>query len=99
MGHFFSSTSHGFPDLFNYIDNLIYIGLSSKIDAAFKFLSYLVADLGLEVSSKKLIPPSTSVICLGILIDSQQRTISISDKNWAFGLIKLIAANEICSLF
>ena len=68
---------HGFPDLLNYIDNLIYVGLPSKIDTAFDFLMSLLADLGLEVSSKKLVAPATSVVCLGILIDSQNRTISI----------------------
>ena len=63
--------NHGFPDLFNYIDNHIYVGLLSKIDAAFKFVSLLLADLGLEVSSEKFVPPSSAVVCLGILIDSQ----------------------------
>ena len=72
--------SHGFPDLFNYIDNLIYIGFPSKTNAAFAFLTSLLSDLGLEVSTKKLVCPSTSVICLGILIDSQHRTISIPPK-------------------
>ena len=71
---------HGFPELYNYIDDLIYVSLPSKIDAAFKFLTSLLAELSLEVSSKKLVPPSTSVICLGILIDSQDRTISIPCK-------------------
>ena len=71
---------HGFPDLFNYIDDLIYVGLPSKIDAAFDFLMSLLADLGLEVSSKKLVAPATSVICLGILIDSKSRTISIPSE-------------------
>ena len=70
---------HGFPELYNDIDDLIYVGLPSKIGAAFKFLTSLLAELGLEVSSKKLVPP-TSVICLGILIDSQDRTISIPHK-------------------
>ena len=60
--------SHGFPDLYNYIDDLMYVGLPSKIDAAFQFLLSLLADLSLEVSTKKLVPLSTSVICLGILI-------------------------------
>ena len=84
--------SPGFPDLFNYIDNLIYVCLLSKIDAAFEFLTSLLADLGLEISSKKLVPPSTSVICLGILIDSQERAISIPPQ-------KLSQIVELCSLW
>ena len=57
--------SHGFPDLFNYSDDLIYVGLPSQIDAAFDFLMSLLSDLGLEVSTKKLVSPSTSVVCSG----------------------------------
>ena len=84
--------SHGFPDLFNYIDYLIYVGLPSKIDAAFDFLMSLLSDLGLEVSTKKLVVPSTSVVCLGILIDSQERTISIPPE-------KLNQIANLCSLW
>ena len=84
--------SHGFPDLFNYIDDLIYVGLPSKIDAPFEFLMSLLSELGLEVSTKKLVPPSTSVVCLGILIDSQGRTISIPPQ-------KLAQIVNLCSLW
>ena len=83
---------HGFPDLFNYIDDLIYVGLPSKIDAAFDFLMSLLADLGLEVSSKKLVAPATSVVCLGILVDSQSRTVSIPPE-------KLGQIVSLCSLW
>ena len=81
--------SHGFPDLFNCIDDLIYVGLLSKIDAAYQFLLSLLPDLGLAVSTKKLVSPSTSVVCLVILIDSQHRTISIPSD-------KLIQIVDIC---
>ena len=46
------------------------------MDASFTFLKGLLADLGLEISIKKLVPPSISVTCLGILIDSI-KTVSI----------------------
>ena len=52
---------HGFPNLYNYIDDLIYIGLPSKIDCAFTFRQKLLGKLGLQISDKKLVPPSTSV--------------------------------------
>ena len=89
--------SHGFPDLFNYIDDLIYVGLPSKIDAAFAFLTSLLSDLGLEVSTKKLVRPS--VICLGILIDSQHRIISIPPKKLSqiVNLCHLWAGKTYCS--
>ena len=59
---------HGHNALLNYIDDLIYIGLPSKIHESYTFLLSLLQDLGLQVSQKKLIPPSTEVVCLGILI-------------------------------
>ena len=72
---------HGYPLLFNYIDDLIYSGLPSKMDACFTFLKNL--ELGLEISAKKLVPPSTSVNCLGILTDSIQKTVSIPQEKLA----------------
>ena len=68
---------HGHNALLNYIDDLIYIGLPSKIHESYTFLLSLLQDLGLQVSQKKLIPPSTEVVCLGILIDTVNKTISI----------------------
>ena len=66
---------HGFPLLFNYT------GLHSQMDASFQFLKKLLEELGLDISMKKLVPPSTADTCLDILVDSVQKTISIpSDK-------------------
>ena len=81
---------HGYPSLFNYIDDLIYTGLPSQMDASFKFLKNLLAELGLDISPKKLVPPSTLVTCLGIRIDSINRTISIPPE-------KLAEIIELCA--
>ena len=70
-------SKNGFPGLYNYIDDLIFTGLPSKIHSAYQFLQGLLQELGLDISQKKLVPPSTSVTCLGILIDTIHRTISI----------------------
>ena len=40
-------------------------------------MSEVLQDLGLDISSKKLTPPSTKVVCLGILFDTEAKTISI----------------------
>ena len=37
----------------------------------------LMNDLGLTISQKKLVPPSTQATCLGVLIDAVKGTISI----------------------
>ena len=51
-----------------------------KIHLAYEFLQNLLSDPGLDISYKKLVPLSTSVVCLGILIDTVARTISILPK-------------------
>ena len=89
----FIMAQHGFPTLWNYIDDLIYTGLPSEIHKSFAFLQKLLQELGLQISDKKLVPASTAVVCLGILIDTVHRTISIPQsklqdivqlcRNWA----------------
>ena len=59
-----------YPNLLNYIDDLIYIGLPSDIQTSYQFLLQLLQDLGLEISTNKLVASSTAVGCLGILVDS-----------------------------
>ena len=70
----------GYPNLLNYINDLIYIGLPSNIQASHEFLLQLLQDLGLEISHNKLVAPSMAAVCLGILVDSINRTISIPDQ-------------------
>ena len=84
---------YGFPGLWNYIDDLIYTGLPSTIHQSYQFLLSLLEELGLDISIEKLVAPATSVVCLGINIDTISRTISIPDqklqeitnlcKNWS----------------
>ena len=70
-------SKNGFPGLHNYLDDLIYCGLPGEIQNPYHFLISLLQDLGLAVSQKKLCPPSTWVVCLGILFDTVNRTMSI----------------------
>ena len=73
----FIMSQHRFHHLHNYIDDLIYTGLPSEIHASYNFLKHLLSQLGLDISIKKLVPPSTSVTCLGIQIDTVKRTVCI----------------------
>ena len=68
---------HGHPYLNNYIDDLLYCGLPSKIHSIYEFLLQLLQELGLDISDKTLHPPDTQVVCLGTLFDTVNRTISI----------------------
>ena len=62
----FTMQQHGFPHLFNYIDELIYTGLPSNIHNSYQFVLKLLQELGLDISNKKLVPPNTLVTCLVI---------------------------------
>ena len=64
----------GHNGLMNYIDDLLYVGTPSTIWDSYQDLLQLLQDLGLEASQNKLVPPSTQVICLGILVDSVNNT-------------------------
>ena len=50
---------------------------------SFDYLTSLMRELGLTVSEKKLVPPSTKVVCLGVLIDTENATISIPEDKLA----------------
>ena len=66
-----------FPNLYNYIDDLIYTGLPADIYRSFDTLKALLQELGLEISVAKLIWPTTKAVCLGIEINTIARTVSI----------------------
>ena len=64
----------------DYIDDYVGFGVPSVAHASFASLSELMRDLGLTVSEKKLVPPSTQVVCLGVLIDTVTGTVSIPSE-------------------
>ena len=68
---------NGFPALYNYVDDLLYCGLPSDIYKLFTFLSDLLHQLGRKINPKKIAEVSTSVVCLGILITTEGRGMSI----------------------
>ena len=61
----------------DYVDDYIGFGVPSDAKASFDFLFDLLQRLGLTVSQKKLVPPATSVICLGVEINTVAGSISI----------------------
>ena len=64
-------------DIMNYIDDILGIDIPSKIDASFDALQSLLHDLGFEVSMRKLVAPTTSMNCLGIMVDTINFTLAI----------------------
>ena len=61
-------------------DDYVGVGISSVAHKSFQFLLKLMECLGFSVSQKKLVPPSTRVTCLGVLIDTDAGTISIPSE-------------------
>ena len=70
-----------YPNLHNHIDDLIYTGLPDQIYDSYHTLLCLLRELGLEISVSKLIEPTTVAVCLGIEINTVNRTLRIpNDK-------------------
>ena len=67
-------------DVINYIDDILGIELPSRADASFDALSSLLVQLGFEILYNKLVKPATCVNCLGILVNTENFTLSIPDN-------------------
>ena len=64
-------------DIINYIDDILGIDVPSKIDESFDALRHVLADLGFQISQKKLQAPTTRLNCLGIVVDTVNFTVSV----------------------
>ena len=91
--------NNGHNSMLNYIDDLIYTALPSTIHNSYQFLLNLLQQLGLDISNKKLHPPSTQAVCLGILFDTVDRTISIPPEKLQeiLGMCKSWSKNSTCT--
>ena len=74
--------------VWNYIDDFLCVSLPSKISKIYTRLQEL-CELGLTISSKKLVAPSTKVTCLGIVVNTLDFTVSIPTD-------KLLAIKDLC---
>ena len=66
-------------DVINYIDDFLGFGTPIVAQASYDTLRNVMGELGLTISQKKLVPPATKAVCLGVLIDTEAGTISIPD--------------------
>ena len=81
-----------FSHLYNYIDDMIYTGLPDEIQESYDTLLALLQELGLEISKSKLVAPTTRAVCLGIEIDTVNKTLKIPHE-------KLQEIGNICKSF
>ena len=70
-------SKQGFPNLCSSVDALLHCGLPSQIYYSFQYLCSLLQQLGLAGIPKKLEPPTT-VSCLGIMINTETNTMSVT---------------------
>ena len=63
--------------IIDYIDDYVGIGVPSIASALYAALIELINELGITISQKKLVPSLMQVMCLGLLIDTVNGTISI----------------------
>ena len=76
--------------VWNYIDDFLCVSLPSKIAKIYDRLQVLLQELGLTVSTKKLVPPATQVTCLGIVVNTEEFSLSIPAE-------KLSRIKELCT--
>ena len=67
----------------NYIDDFLGFGVPSVAHKSYEALLQVLTDLGLTISKKKLVPPTTKAVCLGIEIDTVKGTLSIPKEKLA----------------
>ena len=70
---------HGYR-VINYIDDFIGYGMPDVAQRSYDCLRDVIERLGLTISEKKLLPPATSAVCLGVLIDTVTGTVAIPDE-------------------
>lgn len=76
-------------DILNYLDDLAGCELPEKSKFAFNFLGELLKCCGIEESMEKATHPSTKMVFIGILFDTENLTISI-DENRLSEIIDLV---------
>ena len=88
----------GFP-MIDYIDDYVGVGVLSVTHASYEELLDLMDQLGLTISDKKLVPPSTCVTCLGVMIDTVAGTIAIPPEKLATILteVRLWLCHDVAS--
>ena len=67
--------------ILNYLDDSLIFGNKTDCQKGFDRLTELLTELGLDINIKKNVLPSTQVVCLGIMVNTENFTVSVpSDK-------------------
>ncbi|CAG2211665.1 unnamed protein product [Mytilus edulis] len=82
-------------DILNYLDDLAGCDIPSSSDDAYAKLGLILQNCGIEESIEKACPPSTKMMFIGILFDSENMTISIDTQR--LSEILQLVSNWLCS--
>ena len=77
---------------FNYIDDVICIHRHQTADTEFKTLYSLFEFLGVPINPNKVVHPSRSLTCMGIIVDLDAKQLSISQG-------KMLEILDLCRLY
>ena len=75
--------------VFTYLDDFIGVSPAFNAQTDFQALSNLLSSLGLQESSEKACPPSPVMICLGVELNTDALTLSVS-PGWLCELEQLL---------
>ena len=86
-------------DIINYIDDFLGFGTPTIAQAVFDVLRDIMCSVGLTISEKKLVYPSTQAVCLGILVDTVQGTVAIPPEKLQYirEMIDVWSTKHTCS--
>ena len=65
--------------VFTYVDDMVGCGDVTTAHMAFQYLKNLLQELNFPVSPNKFVPPSTVANCLGIIIDTVNQMVSVTE--------------------
>ena len=66
--------------VYPYINDIIGLQNTAQAAAAFQTLQNHINSLGLPINPKKLVAPTSSMVCMGILVDIEASLLQIPDK-------------------
>ena len=65
--------------VFNYVDDTVGCGRGPDVHEDCEFLLNLLSRLGFPISTSKLVRPTTSCVCLGIVVNTKDKTLSVTE--------------------
>ena len=62
-----------------YVDDVIWIGVDPEVTQGFQYMKNLLDELNFPISTSKLVAPCEEAVCLGIIVNAKNQTVSIPE--------------------